>query len=80
MTQHRRLRFARTVATLDAISPLRVLGRGYAVVTKGLRGAAVTNASALRPGDPVHIRFAEGAANCRVTDIKEENVDGGKNV
>lgn len=80
VTQHRRLRFARTVATLDAISPLRVLGRGYAVVTKGLRGAAVTNVSALRPGDPVHIRFAEGAANCRVTDIKEENVDGGKNV
>ena len=33
---HRRcLRFAQTVATVDAMSPLRVLARGHAVATKG---------------------------------------------
>ena len=68
----RRLRFAQTVATLDAISPLRVLARGYAVATKGKRGAVVTDAAALGEGDTLHIRFAKGAANCRVTDTEEE--------
>ena len=68
----RRLRFAQTVATLDAVSPLAVLARGYAVAAKGKRGAAVTDAASLAPGDALHIRFAKGAANCRVTDIEEE--------
>lgn len=68
----RRLRFAQTVATLDAISPLRVLARGYAVATRGKRGAVVTDAAALEAGDTLHIRFAKGAANCRVTDTEEE--------
>ena len=68
----RRLRFAQTVATLDAISPLRVLARGYAVATRGKRGAVVTDAAALEVGDTLHIRFAKGAANCRVTDTEEE--------
>ncbi len=68
----RRLRFAQTVATLDAISPLRVLARGYAVATKGKRGAVVIDAAALKAGDTLHIRFAKGAADCRVTDTEEE--------
>lgn len=68
----RRLRFAQTVATLDAISPLRVLARGYAVATRGKRGAVVTDAATLKAGDTLHIRFAKGAANCRVTDTEEE--------
>lgn len=72
VTQRRRLRFAQAVATLDAISPLKVLGRGYAVVAKGRRGAAITDATQLKAGDALHIRFAKGAANCRVTDIEEE--------
>ncbi|MGO5029238.1 exodeoxyribonuclease VII large subunit [Candidatus Agathobaculum pullicola] len=78
--QRRRLRFARTVATLDAISPLRVLARGYAVANKGVRGAVITDASVLKTGDMLHIRFAKGAARCRVTDIEEEQNDGGKDI
>ena len=78
--QRRRLRFARTVATLDAISPLRVLARGYAVANKGVRGEVITDAAMLKAGDSLHIRFAKGAANCRVTDIEEERNDGGKDV
>lgn len=68
----RKLRFAQTVATLDAMSPLRVLGRGYAVATKGVKHTVVTDAAALKQGDTLHIQFAKGAANCRVTDIEED--------
>ena len=68
----RKLRFAQTVATLDAMSPLRVLGRGYAVATKGVKHTVVTDAAALKQGDTLHIQFAKGVANCRVTDIEED--------
>ena len=68
----RKLRFAQTVATLDAMSPLRVLGRGYAVATKGVKHTVVTDAVALKQGDTLHIQFAKGAADCRVTDIEED--------
>ena len=68
----RRLRFAQTVTALDAMSPLRVLSRGYAVATKGKRGAVVTEAGTLKAGDTLHIRFAKGAADCRVLDTEEE--------
>lgn len=68
----RKLRFAQTVATLDAMSPLRVLGRGYAVATKGVKHTVVTDAAALKQGDTLHIQFAKGAADCRVTDIEED--------
>ncbi|WP_270580266.1 exodeoxyribonuclease VII large subunit [Butyricicoccus sp. OF27-2pH9A] len=67
-----KLRFAQTVATLDAMSPLRVLGRGYAVATKGVKHTVVTDAAALKQGDTLHIQFAKGAADCRVTDIEED--------
>ena len=67
-----RLRFTQTVASLDAMSPLRVLSRGYAVATKGARGAVVTDAAALKEGDALHIRFAKGAADCRVIYTEEE--------
>ncbi|MDO4271325.1 MAG: exodeoxyribonuclease VII large subunit [Eubacteriales bacterium] len=70
LTQKKRLCFARAVATLDAISPLRVLARGYAVATIGK--TVVIDASSLRADDKLHIQFAKGAANCRVTDIEEE--------
>nr|WP_297175638.1 exodeoxyribonuclease VII large subunit [uncultured Agathobaculum sp.] len=71
LVHRRRLRFAQAVATLDAISPLGVLARGYAVATRGTRGAVVTDAAKLKAGDTLHIRFAKGAANCRVTDTEE---------
>mgnify|MGYP000013570196 len=54
------------------MSPLRVLGRGYAVATKGVKHTVVTDAAALKQGDTLHIQFAKGAANCRVTDIEED--------
>ena len=43
---------------LDAMSPLRVLERGYVVVTQD--GAAVTSSARLSPGDAVRLRFADG--------------------
>ena len=65
-----RERFAHLCAKLDALSPMKVLVRGYAIAEKD--GAAVTDARVLSPGDALRIRFALGSADCRVVTITEE--------
>jgi exodeoxyribonuclease VII large subunit len=58
--KRRRERTDAATRHLDALSPLRVLDRGYALVQR--EGLAVTDAATLRPGDVVDARFAKGRA------------------
>ncbi len=51
---------------LDAMSPLKVLDRGYTVVTDGER--AVTSAAALKSGDAIRVRFHDGEHGAVVSD------------
>lgn len=51
-------------ARLDALSPLAILGRGYAVAYKG--GKAVTDSGELSKGDELDVRFAKGKAKVKV--------------
>jgi len=62
-------RLANAAARLDAMSPLKVLGRGYAIAMRE-DGSAVRRAADLAVGDSVSVRFAEGKANCEVTAIE----------
>lgn len=55
-----RSRFAELVGKLDALSPLSVLTRGYAIVV-GPNGRAITSASDVATGDRLAIRFASGS-------------------
>ena len=59
------LRLAGTAGRLDAISPLKVLGRGYAIASS--RGKVLTDAAQVKKGDPVTVRLSEGEINCEVT-------------
>jgi len=60
------------VASLDALSPLGVLGRGYALVHDA-RGRVVRAARRVRAGERVRVRLAEGALACRVEEVEGEN-------
>jgi exodeoxyribonuclease VII large subunit len=51
---------------LEALSPLRVLARGYAIVTKEGETVPVTDAATLAAGDAVRVRLARGRASARV--------------
>jgi exodeoxyribonuclease VII large subunit len=51
--------------TLDVVSPLATLRRGYAIVADPA-GHVVTDAGALRPGDALHARLARGTVQVRV--------------
>ena len=50
---------------LEAINPLRVLARGYAMVTDP-EGRIVTGAEEARKAEHVHIRFADGMAEATI--------------
>ena len=57
-------RLCALAAGLDALSPLKVLSRGYAVALKD--GKTVKTAAELNRGDSIKIKFADGAAVCEV--------------
>ena len=57
--------------TLDAASPLAILERGYSMVTHGRSGKILYRSGDAAIGDPIHIRFREGALTARVELIDE---------
>jgi len=57
-----RERFARLAASLDALSPLKVLSRGYAIA-QGERGV-IRSVEDTRPGDRLTLRVADGTIPC----------------
>ena len=69
----RRAAYAQVVARLDALSPLRVLERGYALATHD--GRVVKDAGAVKPGDRLELRFARGRARATVDDVDDQASD-----
>jgi len=64
-------RFALAAASLDALSPLGVLQRGYAIAQKE-DGTLLRDASAVAAGDPISVRLAKGKIAARVEDVDEK--------
>lgn len=54
------------VARVDALSPLAVLGRGYAICERRADGAIVRRADDVEVGDSISILLAEDTLDCRV--------------
>ncbi len=52
------------VSSLDALNPMKVISRGYAVVYKN--GEALTSATGINKGDGLNIRFNDGTVNVTV--------------
>jgi len=65
---------ARAGARLDALSPLAVLGRGYAICRAVATGTILKDAAAVDPGETVRVRLHRGGLLCTVTEV----VDGGR--
>jgi len=68
---HAQKRFALAAASLDALSPLGVLRRGYAIAQKE-DGTLLRDASAVATGDPISVRLAKGKIAARVEDVDEK--------
>jgi exodeoxyribonuclease VII large subunit len=64
LLETRGLRMGAAAGRLNAISPLNVLARGYAIATS--KSKVLTSAKQVKKGDPVTVRLSEGAINCEV--------------
>ena len=63
-------RYIALTAKLDAMSPLKVLTRGYAMAQKE-NGEVVRSVSQVVPGEQVNVIFCDGKLQTTVTDVKE---------
>lgn len=57
-------------AKLDLVSPLKILTRGYAIVTKNEQ--VVRSVNVLNKDDEINVRFADGNAVANITGVKHE--------
>ncbi len=69
--ERRRSRFMGLAAQLDALSPLAVLSRGYALATTA-EGRILQNAQDVAVGDTIALRLSRGRLKATVTDRDEE--------
>jgi exodeoxyribonuclease VII large subunit len=67
--QEGRERFGLAAASLDALSPLGVLQRGYAIA-QDASGRLLRDAASVGQGDAVSVRLAKGKLNARVESVE----------
>ncbi len=75
MQDKRRLTYA--AARLDALSPLRVLARGYALVTEE-SGKVLSSVASIEPGEQLRLQMADGRVDARVLAIMNESIGRGE--
>lgn len=63
-------RYLAATAKLDAMSPLKVLTRGYAMA-QNAEGTVVRSVSQVTKGDHIHILLSDGSIEAQAIDIKE---------
>lgn len=63
--RHRRTTIERVAAQLDALSPLKVLGRGFAVAQDG-EGRVLKSVAALKKAKDFTLRVADGSVDAKV--------------
>jgi exodeoxyribonuclease VII large subunit len=66
MLRERRASFAEACTHLDALSPLRVLERGYAIALLEESGRAVRQVGDVRQGDRLRVRVSDGEFHAKV--------------
>lgn len=62
---------ARMAASLDALSPLKVLGRGYAIA-RDAKGHVIVDAAQVSEGDEIEVRLGRGEVVATVTGTRPD--------
>lgn len=70
-------RFISLTSKLDAMSPLKVLLRGYAMVTEE-SGTVIRSVHQVQSGNPVRVSLSDGTFTAVVTEIKENEHESEK--
>lgn len=66
ITRQQRMQTAAIMRQLDALSPLKILSRGYSLVYDEQESKLIRTIKEVQPGDMVHVRLSDGQLNCHV--------------
>lgn len=69
LMEKKKARLVRLMALLDSMSPLKVVERGYSIVTK--KNELVKSAAQVKHGDLVDIRLSQGSVTAVIETVKE---------
>ena len=71
--EEKRNQFLTSSHTLEAVSPLSVLSRGYSILTKGKEEKVVNSFSQVKVGDEITGKLKEGQILTKVIGVSDEN-------
>ena len=71
LLQGKKEQFVRLTAALDAMSPLKVLARGYSVV-RSADGSILQESSGVAPGDTITVDLRSGGLRAEVREVWED--------
>ena len=69
----KRNQFLSSSKTLEAVSPLSVLSRGYSILTKGEKEQVVNSYAQVKIGDEIKGKLKEGQILTKVIEVSDEN-------
>ncbi|MNI71116.1 Exodeoxyribonuclease 7 large subunit [compost metagenome] len=76
--QEKRSRFAAELRHLDALSPLKVMSRGYSLVYDEKEEHLIKSLKEVELGDVVNIKLNDGQLSCQVWGMKEDGITNGE--
>ena len=71
--EEKRNQFLTSSHTLEAVSPLSVLSRGYSILTKGKEEKVINSYSQVKVGDEITGKLKEGQILTKVINVSDEN-------
>ncbi|CQR57075.1 exodeoxyribonuclease VII large subunit [Paenibacillus riograndensis] len=76
--QEKRSRFAAELRHLDALSPLKVMSRGYSLVYDEKEEHLIKSLKEVELGDVVNIKLNDGQLSCQVWGMREDGITNGE--
>ncbi|MCD9021319.1 exodeoxyribonuclease VII large subunit [Cohnella silvisoli] len=77
IVRQRQSQFGSIVRHLDALSPLKVMARGYSLVYDEQEKMLIRTINEVQPGDLIHVRLADGKLDCQIWGIHGEEQSNG---
>lgn len=70
-------RLAGSIRQLDALSPLKVMARGYSLAYDEQERRLIRSIEDVQPGDLIKLRLADGRLDCHVWSMRGDDEQGG---
>jgi len=61
--------------TLNAVSPLNTIGRGYAVITSAQTGEVISSVSQAQPGESITTQLSDGRLLSTVDKVTDQTLE-----